>query len=119
MATIFERLNKGRPLRQPTTNDAELARDVQKLHEWLQHKGEPAISLREICRRGPRALRHRKQAINAVEILIGNGWLVPIRAHRHDKCLWRVVRAHSEYPTMATMATTASMMTPRAPQPNS
>jgi hypothetical protein len=94
--TLFERL--GKPPRQPKTDNSEMARDLQKLHEFLQRW--TVICLRDIYR-GPRGTRNRKKAIDLTEILTGNGWLIPDQAHRHDRRIWRIVRGHGGYPTSA------------------
>jgi hypothetical protein len=103
--TIFEKLNKGRPPRQSKNDNFELARDLQKLHEWTQHWSKPIVCLRDICHRGPRCMRNRKKAMSLAEILVGHGWLIPNQTHRRDRCEWRVVRGLGGYPTVATMAT--------------
>jgi hypothetical protein len=109
---LFERLAKRRP---PQTNakldGSGLAYDLQKLHNWLQHTDDPTICLRDICHRGPRCARTRTKAMGLVEILIGNGWLTPIKTHRYDRRAWRIIRGPDKYPTIATMATTASAAT--------
>ena len=112
---LFERLNKGRPppaedRPKPEANTAssELARDLQKLHDWLQNDwNKPTIRARDICRFGPSAARDRKRAIHLAEILVGHGWLIPIKAHRRDTKEWQIVRGPDGYPTVATMATAA------------
>jgi hypothetical protein len=107
--TLFEKVIKRRPPRQSKTDNSELTRDLQRLHKWLQHKGG-IVALRDVCHGGPPSLRDRKKALMLCECLAGNGWLVPERAHRYDRYMWRVVRGHGSYPTIATMATAASVM---------
>jgi hypothetical protein len=112
--TIFERLDRGRP---PSAGDQsrfganELTRELQKLHAWLQHQDKNIVCLRDIYRHGPRCMRDRKRAISAIEILVGNGWLIPDRAHRFDRRVWHIVRAHS-VSTMAIATSTAAHPTP-------
>jgi hypothetical protein len=91
-ADLFKRLAARRPPRQPKLDNSDLGRDIEKLHRWMQHKGEVTIFLREICRRGPRGMRYRKKALSVAEVLTGNGWLVPARSHRHDRYVWRIIR---------------------------
>jgi hypothetical protein len=87
---------------------SELARDLQKLHEWIQHWGKPTVCLRDICYRGPNSIRDRKKAIGLAEILVGHGWLLPIRTRRRDMREWQIVRGVGGNPTIGTMATAAA-----------
>jgi hypothetical protein len=112
---LFERLDKGRPplvenrpKPEANTVSSELARDLQKLHEWIQHWGKPTVCLRDICYRGPNSIRDRKKAIGLAEILVGHGWLLPIRTRRRDMREWQIVRGVGGNPTIATMATAAA-----------
>jgi hypothetical protein len=123
MVSLFERLNKERPLPaeeriKPETNtvSSELARDLQKLHEWIQHWDKPTISVQDICYRGPNSVRNRKKAIGLAEILVGHGWLIPIKTRRRDMKWWRIVRGVGRNPTIATMATAAAhVVIPQTP----
>ena len=99
MVSLFERLGKGRPppaedRPKPETNTvgSELARDLQKLHEWLQHWAKPTVTARDICRFGPNAIRDRKRAAHLAEILVGHGWLIPNQTRRRDMKAWQIVR---------------------------
>src|SRR5262245_42841769 len=99
MVSLFERLDKGRP---PPTEDrpkpeantirSEQMQDLQKLHEWIQHWDKPTISVQDICYRGPNSVRNRKKAIGLAEILVGHGWLIPIKTRRRDMKWWQIVR---------------------------
>ena len=93
MANLFERLAAGRPPAPEKTTRPELSLPpAQKLLNWLQQEWpEPAISAREIRRLGPRP-RDRKTTNDSTEILIKYGWLVPLKAHRYDRKLWKIVR---------------------------
>lgn len=100
MANLFERLDKGRP--QPAedqskpeanTVSSELARDLQKLHDWLQNDwNKPTIRARDICRFGPNAIRDRKRAVDLAKILVRQGRLTPIPTRRRDMKAWQIVR---------------------------
>jgi hypothetical protein len=92
--TIFERLDRGRPPRQPKIDNSELARDLQN---W----GKPIVRLQDICYRGPGSLRNRKKANSVAETLAGHGWLLPIKGRRRDMKEWRIVRGLKGYPTTA------------------
>jgi hypothetical protein len=102
MVNLFERLNRPPSIGgQPKLGTSELAQDLQKLHDWLQHWDQPTVCLRDICYRGPNSIRNRKRAIGLAEILVGHGWLIPNRAHRYDRHLWQIVRGRDGYPTVA------------------
>jgi hypothetical protein len=94
-------ITTGRPARQSKNDNSELARDLQKLHEWTQHWDKPIVRLQDICYRGPGSLRNRKKANSVAETLAGHGWLVPIKARRRDMKEWRIVRGLKGYPTTA------------------
>ena len=63
---------------------------VQELLHWIQRQNKPVISLRDICVFGPSAIRDRQTALKHIETLVRHGWLVPLRAHRHDRQVWRL-----------------------------
>jgi len=52
---------------------------AQKLLDWLQHWTKPTVSARDICIYGPNSLRDRRSAIDAAEILVKTGWLIPTK----------------------------------------
>jgi len=115
MVSLFERLDKGRPppaedrpKPEANTVSSQLARDLQKLHDWLQNDwNKPTIRARDICRFGPNAIRDRKRAIDLAKILVGHGWLIPNQTRRRNMKEWQIVRGLSGYPTVATMAAAA------------
>jgi hypothetical protein len=80
-----------------------LTQDLQKLHDWLQHLNQPNIRLRDICYRGPHAVRKREKAIRLTEILTGHGWLIPNPTRRRDRKEWQIVRGRG-VETVATMS---------------
>jgi hypothetical protein len=101
---LFKRLAAGRPLRQSKSDNSELARELQRLHEFLQRWNKSSIiCLRDIYRGLNYSTQDRKNAIGLAEVLTGHGWLIPDQAHRHDRRVWRIVRAHGGYPTSATV----------------
>ena len=105
MATLFERLGKGRP---PPAEPGGVARKLlpaQKLLDWLQHWTEPTVSARDICIYGPNSLRDRRSAIDAAEILVKTGWLILNKTRRHDMNEWRIVRKPIVHPTVAAETT--------------
>jgi len=113
---LFERLNKGqpppaedRPKPEANTASSELARDLQKLHDWLQNDwNKPTIRARDICRLGPNSIRGRKRAVDLAKILVGHGWLIPNQTRRRNMLEWRVVRGLGGHPTLATVSTVAA-----------
>jgi hypothetical protein len=98
---LFERLDRGR---QAPTEKAQEPSPAQKLLDWLQHWSKPTVSARDICIYGPNAIRDRQRAIDSAEILVENGWLVPIKTRRHDMHEWQIVRKPIIHPTVATEA---------------
>ena len=116
MVNLFERLNRPPSIGgQSKLGPSELAQDLQKLHDWLQHWDKPTVCLRDICYRGPNSIRNRKRAIGLAEILVGHGWLIPNQAHRYDRRVWKIVRGVGGYPTVATMTTATKIGTHPAP----
>jgi hypothetical protein len=63
---------------------------VQELLHWIQRRNKSVISLRDVCIFGPNAIRQREAALKHIEILVQHGWLIPLRAHRHDRQVWRL-----------------------------
>ena len=84
--------------------EAQKPPPAQKLLDWLQHWTKPTVSARDICIYGPNSIRNRESAINSAEILVKNGWLVPIKTRRHDMREWQIVRKPIIQPTVATEA---------------
>ena len=94
MVSLFERLNKERPLpaEERIKPDAN-ARDLQRLHDWLQNDwNKPTIRARDICRFGPNAIRDRKRVVDLAKILVSQGRLTPIPTRRRDMKAWQIVR---------------------------
>jgi hypothetical protein len=64
---------------------------------WLLNNWDAdTISAYEIYTYGPRPIKNLKEAMSVAEILVQRGWLVPVRAHRHDRKLWRVIRENEQ-----------------------
>jgi len=73
--------------------DLKLAED---LLAWLQKRENNVVSLVEVYRYGPNAVRTAKAASKVVEVLEKHGWLVPVPdgvefEGRHRKKAWRLV----------------------------
>jgi hypothetical protein len=98
MATLFERLDKGRP---PPTEEAVKQHNKSKiLLDWLMyHWAKPTIRAREIYTHGPSCIRDKKTTLSLARILVEQGRLIPNETHRHDMYAWKIVREnYSEDP---------------------
>jgi hypothetical protein len=63
---------------------------ARELLIWIQRWGKPVISLRDVRAFGPRTVRERPVALKQIEILVNHGRLVPMKAHRRDRLVWRL-----------------------------
>jgi hypothetical protein len=94
VASLFERLHAGRPSPieiTPPTN-LKLLPAGRFLNWLLNYWSKPTISAYEIYTYGPRPIKNAKEAMSVAEVLVQQGWLIPIRAHRIDRKVWLVVR---------------------------
>ena len=108
MANLFERLNKGRPPPAQVEEKDQKRRDeeallvpAQKLLDWLQRWEKDTVNLRDIGQRGPKSIRDRKSAIQAAQILVHHGWLVPKKMRRYNARVWKIARKPIVAPTVA------------------
>jgi|307.fasta_scaffold55573_3 hypothetical protein len=104
---LFERLDQGRPTPSPLLLPSSAARKpspAQLLLNWIQRWPKPVVSWRDIHNYGPGPTRDQKNAINATEILVRNGWLRPMKAHRYDMHKWEIIRKPLADPTIMTEA---------------
>ena len=69
---------------------------------WLPRWPKATISVRDIRLYGPNSLRNPEIASDAVEILAGFGWLIPVETRRRDMKWWQIVRGRGEDETVAT-----------------
>jgi hypothetical protein len=101
MASLFERLNKGRP---PPAEESKSPHKelipAQKLLDWLQRWAKNTVSTREIRIYGPKSIRDRESAINSAETLVKYGWLIPNQTHRRDRRVWQIVHKSIVRPTV-------------------
>jgi hypothetical protein len=68
----------------------------EKLLAWIiNFWPQPVISLRDIQIYGPNCIRDAHGAMSVAKTLTEYGWLAPIKAHRRDRKLWRVIREPS------------------------
>ena len=114
MANLFERLNKRRPTKAavPPTEAGGLLEildkerplpieeaskpptlsPTEKLQDWIDRRWRKTIiCARDIYIHGPYGIRDKKTALKLARILVQQGGLVPIRAHRRDRWTWKVV----------------------------
>jgi hypothetical protein len=80
---------------------------AQKLLNFLQHDWpHEIIRLRDLTNYGPGPLRDRKKLIELAAVLVGHGWLTPIKSScvRRDTKWWRIIRGPSGYPTKIDVA---------------
>ena len=93
MVTLFERLAATRPPQEPTPPPTPLPTPpaARILHDWLQHTWtKPTICTRDIYRYRPNVAQDRERALELAEILVKRGWLIPLKAHRHDRKRWQI-----------------------------
>jgi hypothetical protein len=65
----------------------------ERLLSWIiNFWPSPIISLRDIRVYGPYSIRDAKDAVSVTQTLAEFGWLVPVKAHRRDRRVWRIVR---------------------------
>jgi len=100
MATLFERLARGRPAPAEAV-EKQPHSDAQKMLDFLGRWPEDTVTVRDIRVYGPNSLRNRKDAISSAEILVANGWLKPIKPSRPDTYAWQIVRKNILRPTVA------------------
>ena len=74
-------------------NRAHEAPPAQRLMAWLPRWPKAIISVRDVRLYGPNSLRNTKIASDAIEVLVGYGWLVPVMAPAYNQKWWEIVRA--------------------------
>jgi hypothetical protein len=68
----------------------------EQLLSWIVNFWpKPVISLREIRVYGPYSTRPAKDAASLTKTLTEFGWLVPMKTHRRDRKMWRIIREPS------------------------
>ena len=103
MGNLFERLsaNQLSPAAPSPTKEVRELPPAQKLLDWLRHRNKPTISARDICVYGPNSIRNPKSAIEAAEVLVKAGWLIPDPTPRRNMYKWQVVQKPVVYPIVA------------------
>jgi hypothetical protein len=74
-------------------NRAHEVPPAQRLMAWLPHWRKPTISVRDVRLYGPNSLRNTNIATDAIEVLAGYGWLVPVMAPAYNQKWWEIIRA--------------------------
>jgi hypothetical protein len=76
---------------EPEPERPKVPPSAQQLLCWIQRDwGKPTISLRDIRAFGPHNVRDRQITLDLIKILVRQGWLVPMKAWRHDRQVWRL-----------------------------
>jgi hypothetical protein len=63
---------------------------AQKLLDFLQRWNKSTIATRDIRIYGPGSIRDRKTAVDAAEVLVRTGWLVPLKPYRYGR-KWQII----------------------------
>ena len=76
----------------PKPEIIRLSRDTEKLLDWLvNHWAKPTVTARDICIYGPNPIRDGRTALRTAEVLVEQGWLIPLKVHRRDRREWQIV----------------------------
>jgi|SRR6516164_7046658 hypothetical protein len=89
MVNLFERLDKGRP--PPPPKQAQPS-PAQTLLDWLQHWAKTTVTAREVYTYGPNSIRNKKTTLSLAQILVEQGWLVPIETRQYNTHEWKIVQ---------------------------
>jgi hypothetical protein len=100
MTSLFERLGKERTA--PPNKKAHQLESAQKLLDWLQRWNKNTVTLRNILQFGPHSTRYKTAASNAADVLVKNGWLIPMKTQHKNREEWYIVRQLRVYPAVAT-----------------
>ena len=89
MVNLFERLDKGRP--PPPPKQAQPS-PAQTLLDWLQHWAKTTVTAGEVYTYGPNSIRNKKTTLSLAQILVEQGWLVPIETRQYNTHEWKIVQ---------------------------
>jgi len=89
MVNLIERLDKGRP--PPPPKQAQPS-PAQTLLDWLQHWAKTTVTAREVYTYGPNSIRNKKTTLSLAQILVEQGWLVPIETRQYNTHEWKIVQ---------------------------
>ena len=73
-------------------NRAHEAPPAQRLMAWLPRWPKATISVRDVRLYGPNSIRNPKIAADAIEVLAGYGWLIPVLTPAYNQKWWEIVR---------------------------
>ena len=67
---------------------------LEDLLDWLLNRWTgTTITARDVSRCGPSVLRSDRRTIsNLTEVLVRQGWLIPLKTWRKDKQEWKIAR---------------------------
>ena len=67
---------------------------LEDLLNWLLNRWTgPSVTARDVSRFGPGPLRNDKETtLNLTEVLVRQGWLIPLKTHRKDRREWKIAR---------------------------
>jgi hypothetical protein len=69
---------------------------AERLMAWLPRWHKATISVRDARLYGPNSLRDPKLAADAIAVLAGFGWLVPVMTRQHNMEWWQIVRGRDQ-----------------------
>src|SRR5262249_57719132 len=104
MVSLFERLDKGRPppVEEPINQPRRGSPSIEKFLDWLvNHWAKTTVTAREIYIYGPNSIRNKKTTLRQTDVLVEQGWLIPIKTSARNKREWKVVRAPLVTPSHA------------------
>jgi len=99
MASLFDRLNRGRPA--PPPEEKTKVDPAQKLLDFLLRWPHPTICAREILMYGPSSTRKQKNADDATRTLQKYGWIIPLETNQHNWRRWQIIRQPTVHPKIA------------------
>ena len=82
--------SKPEPTKQPRINSPQ----IENLLDWLvNHWAKTTVTAREVYTYGPNSIRNKKTTLRQTDVLVEQGWLIPIKTSARNKREWKVVRA--------------------------
>jgi hypothetical protein len=80
---------------------------LEDLLDWLLNQWTgPNVTARDVYRHGPSPLRNDKETtLGLTEILVRQGWLIPLKTWRKDKREWKIARGQMTVCTTSTVTT--------------
>src|SRR5215472_17469412 len=82
--------SKPEPTKQACINSPQ----IENLLDWLVHHwAKTTVTAREIYTYGPNSIRNKKTTLSLAQILVEQGWLVPIETRQYNTHEWKIVRS--------------------------